>query len=102
MTGGESTLHGVCVIIWMPLNPKAADDLERRCEEWRRDNMTEEERELAASLGERYDTPQRLSTNDPVLMVVLGLRRNEQDCRSCSPNYPLLCTIRKRERNSTT
>ncbi|KAI5784595.1 AEX-3 domain-containing protein [Geopyxis carbonaria] len=54
MTGGDnSRLHGVCVIIWMPLNPKAAEDLERRCEDWRRDNMTEEERELAASLGER-------------------------------------------------
>ena len=54
MTGGDnSRLHGICVIIWLPLNPTAAEDLERRCEEWRRDNMTEEERELAASLGER-------------------------------------------------
>ncbi|KAL7269540.1 hypothetical protein RUND412_007798, partial [Rhizina undulata] len=54
MTGGDNTrLHGICVIIWLPLNPKAAEDLERRCEEWRRDNMTDEERELATSLGER-------------------------------------------------
>ncbi|KAF8544056.1 AEX-3 domain-containing protein [Trichophaea hybrida] len=57
MTGGDNArLHGICVIIWLPLNPKAAEDLERRCEEWRRDNMTEEERELAASLGERLAT----------------------------------------------
>ncbi|KAF8422125.1 AEX-3 domain-containing protein [Tirmania nivea] len=54
MTGGDnSQLHAICVIIWIPLNPKAAEDLERRCEEWRRDNMTNEERELASSLGER-------------------------------------------------
>ncbi|WEW55526.1 hypothetical protein PRK78_000957 [Emydomyces testavorans] len=54
MTGGDgSKLYGVCVIIWIPLSHKAAEELEKRCEEWRRDNMTEEERELAASLGER-------------------------------------------------
>ena len=48
-----SKLHAICVIIWIPLNPQAADELEKRCEEWRKDNMTDEERELAASLGER-------------------------------------------------
>lgn len=54
MTAGDnSKLHGVCVIIWMPLNPKDAEIIERQCDVWRRDNMTEEERELAASLGER-------------------------------------------------
>ncbi|EGD91483.1 hypothetical protein H112_01288 [Trichophyton rubrum D6] len=54
MTGGDgSKLHGVCVTVWIPLNHNAADELEKRCEEWRRDNMTNEERELAASLGER-------------------------------------------------
>ncbi|EER26084.1 hypothetical protein D8B26_003589 [Coccidioides posadasii str. Silveira] len=54
MTGGDgSKIHGVCVTIWIPLSHRAADELEKRCEEWRRDNMTEEERELAASLGER-------------------------------------------------
>ncbi|KAG0643854.1 hypothetical protein HOY80DRAFT_1031840 [Tuber brumale] len=54
MTGADNArLHGICVTMWIPLNPKAAEDLERRCEEWRRDNMTDEERELATSLGER-------------------------------------------------
>ncbi|KAI9674366.1 MAG: hypothetical protein M1829_003768 [Trizodia sp. TS-e1964] len=54
MTGGDNAkLYGICVIIWMPLNPEAAEDVERRCEEWRRDNMSNEERELASSLGER-------------------------------------------------
>ncbi|GLI81273.1 hypothetical protein PoHVEF18_009649 [Penicillium ochrochloron] len=52
-TDNGSKLHAICVIIWIPLNPKAADELEKRCEEWRKDNMTDEERELAASLGER-------------------------------------------------
>jgi hypothetical protein len=54
MTAGDgSKLHAVCVILWIPLNQRAAEELEKRCEEWRKDNMTEEERELAASLGER-------------------------------------------------
>ncbi|KAL8673041.1 MAG: hypothetical protein Q9168_002533 [Polycauliona sp. 1 TL-2023] len=54
MTSGDnSRLYGICIIIWMPLNERASLELERRCEEWRRDNMTDEERELASSLGER-------------------------------------------------
>lgn len=54
MTSGDnSRLYGICVTIWIPLNPKAAAEVERQCEEWRRDNMTNEERELANSLGER-------------------------------------------------
>lgn len=54
MTGGDgSKLHGISVTIWIPLNHSAAAELEKRCEEWRRDNMTDEERELASSLGER-------------------------------------------------
>lgn len=52
-TDNGSRLHAICVIIWIPLNPQAAGELEKRCEEWRKDNMTDEERELAASLGER-------------------------------------------------
>ena len=54
MTSGDnSRLYGICIIVWMPLNQRASDELEHRCEEWRRDNMTDEERELASSLGER-------------------------------------------------
>nr|POE52149.1 denn domain-containing protein [Quercus suber] len=54
MTNGDnSKLYGVCVTVWMPLNVSASDALERQCEEWRRANMSGEERELAASLGER-------------------------------------------------
>ncbi|KAF3915886.1 hypothetical protein AA313_de0202956 [Arthrobotrys entomopaga] len=54
MTGGDnSRLYGICVLVWIPLNQKAAEDVERQCEEWRRDNMSPEERELASSLGER-------------------------------------------------
>lgn len=49
----NSKLHGICLIAWLPLNHKAAAELERQCEEWRRANMSGEERELASSLGER-------------------------------------------------
>ncbi|KAJ5570441.1 uncharacterized protein N7459_009871 [Penicillium hispanicum] len=52
-TDNGSKIHAICVIIWIPLNQHAAEELEKRCEEWRKDNMTDEERELAASLGER-------------------------------------------------
>ncbi|KAL8785347.1 MAG: hypothetical protein Q9213_003412 [Squamulea squamosa] len=52
-TGDNSRLYGICIIIWIPLNERASQELERKCEEWRRDNMTDEERELASSLGER-------------------------------------------------
>lgn len=55
-TEDGSKLHGICVIMWIPLNEKASEELERKCEEWRRKNMTDEERELASSLGERLAT----------------------------------------------
>ena len=49
----NSRLYGICLIVWVPLNHKASDALERQCENWRRANMSDEERELASSLGER-------------------------------------------------
>ncbi|KAF2117689.1 dDENN domain-containing protein [Lophiotrema nucula] len=54
MTNGDgSKLYGISLIIWQPLNATAAEGLERQCEEWRRNHMNPEERELASSLGER-------------------------------------------------
>ncbi|KAF2101053.1 dDENN domain-containing protein [Rhizodiscina lignyota] len=54
MTNQDSSrLYGLCLIMWLPLGQIAAEDLERQCEEWRKANMTQEERELAGSLGER-------------------------------------------------
>lgn len=54
MTGeGNNKTHGMCLTTWVPLNQGAAEGLERQCEEWRRVNMSDEERELASSLGER-------------------------------------------------
>ena len=55
-TADNSRIYGICLTIWMPLNPRASEELEFRCEQWRRDNMTNEERELASSLGERLAT----------------------------------------------
>ena len=49
----NSRIYGITVIVWMPLNQDAAANVERRCEEWRQAHMTNEERELAASLGVR-------------------------------------------------
>lgn len=49
----NSKIYGITVIVWMALGQDAAADVERKCEEWRQAHMTNEERELAASLGER-------------------------------------------------
>jgi hypothetical protein len=54
MTGDDnSKIYGITVIVWTPLNQDAAAIVEKRCEEWRQRHMTNEERELAASLGGR-------------------------------------------------
>ena len=54
LTAADNTKSpAVCVVIWIPLDRKASDALETKCEEWRRSHMSEAERELAASLGER-------------------------------------------------
>lgn len=54
MTSDDNTkIYGITVIVWMPLNPETAASVERKCEEWRQSHMSNEERELAASLGER-------------------------------------------------
>jgi uDENN domain/DENN (AEX-3) domain len=52
-TADNSRLYGICILMWMPLNQQASADLERKCDQWRKKNMTPEERELASSLGER-------------------------------------------------
>lgn len=54
MTGDDSAkIFGITVVVWMPLNQDAAANVERKCQEWRQSHMTNEERELAASLAER-------------------------------------------------
>lgn len=49
----NSKIYGITVIVWLPLTEDAAANVERRCEQWRQSHMSNEERELAASLGER-------------------------------------------------
>jgi hypothetical protein len=49
----NSKIYGITVIVWIPMNEDAAADVESRCEAWRQSHMSNEERELAASLGER-------------------------------------------------
>ncbi|MCJ1323711.1 hypothetical protein MMC10_000372 [Thelotrema lepadinum] len=54
MTSGDnSRLYGICITIWIPLNEDISIALEKKCELWRKRNMSDEERELAISLGER-------------------------------------------------
>ncbi|KAH8888178.1 DENN-domain-containing protein [Thozetella sp. PMI_491] len=49
----NSKLYGITLIVWTALNADVADEVEKRCEHWRQRHMTNEERELAASLGVR-------------------------------------------------
>lgn len=49
----NSKLYGITVIIWTALTSEVADEVERKCEQWRQGHMSNEERELAASLGVR-------------------------------------------------
>ncbi|KAH6676076.1 dDENN domain-containing protein [Plectosphaerella plurivora] len=49
----NSKLYGITIIIWTALTADVADQVEKRCEEWRQRHMSNEERELAASLGLR-------------------------------------------------
>ena len=54
MTDGDgSKIYGVTVIVWTALNANVAEEVEKRCELWRRSHMSREEREMAASLGVR-------------------------------------------------
>ncbi|KAK2600161.1 hypothetical protein QQS21_005106 [Conoideocrella luteorostrata] len=54
MTGEDNAkLYGITIIIWTALTAERAEEVETRCEEWRQRHMSNEERELAASLGVR-------------------------------------------------
>lgn len=49
----NSKIYGITIILWMPLSVDVADQVEKKCERWRQRHMSDEERELAASLGAR-------------------------------------------------
>ncbi|KAI0972854.1 dDENN domain-containing protein [Xylaria arbuscula] len=49
----NSKIYGVTVIVWTALTTDIAEEIEKRCEHWRQSHMSEEERELAGSLGAR-------------------------------------------------
>ena len=54
MTSDDNSMtYGITVIVWTALSTDVADDVEKRCEQWRQGHMSNEERELAASLGGR-------------------------------------------------
>ncbi|MBE3049494.1 hypothetical protein IMZ48_44745, partial [Candidatus Bathyarchaeota archaeon] len=54
MTSDDNTkIYGITVIVWTAVTSDVAEDVEKRCEAWRQRHMSDEERELAASLGVR-------------------------------------------------
>ncbi|KAL8409396.1 hypothetical protein RB594_007720 [Gaeumannomyces avenae] len=49
----NSKIYGISVIVWTAVKADIAEQIEKKCEQWRRSHMSNEERELAASLGNR-------------------------------------------------
>lgn len=49
----NSKLYGITIIIWTALAADVAEEVENKCEQWRQSHMSNEERELASSLGVR-------------------------------------------------
>ena len=49
----NSKLYGMVIIVWTALSADLAGEIEAKCERWRQNHMSGEERELAASLGVR-------------------------------------------------
>ncbi|KKO99018.1 hypothetical protein THAR02_08889 [Trichoderma harzianum] len=49
----NSKLYGITLIVWTALPADVAEVVENKCEDWRQSHMSNEERELAASLGVR-------------------------------------------------
>jgi hypothetical protein len=54
MTGADNAkLYGMCLVIWTPLPQDCAEELDKKMDEWRQQNMSEEEREMARDLSDR-------------------------------------------------
>lgn len=54
MTADDNAkVYGITVIVWTAVPSDVAEEVEKRCEAWRQSHMSNEERELAASLGVR-------------------------------------------------
>lgn len=54
MTADDNAkIYGITVIVWTAIPSDVAEEVEKRCEAWRQRHMSNEERELAASLGVR-------------------------------------------------
>lgn len=49
----NSKIYGITIVVWTALHAEVAEEVEKRCERWRQRHMSNEERELAASLGGR-------------------------------------------------
>lgn len=49
----NSKIYGIGITIWTALKAETAEEVEKRCELWRQSHMSDEERELASSLGTR-------------------------------------------------
>lgn len=73
-------VHVCSVTVWHQVPSSIATDLEKQCNEWRQGNLSLEERELAASLGEKLAGERAmLSSLLQQLPTLTGYERDEID-----------------------
>lgn len=74
----NSKRPAVCVTIWIPLDRNVADDVDKKCQEWRKAHMTVAEKELATSLDERLAAERAKLSR---LLAVLPTMKSGTDTR---------------------
>jgi len=73
-------VHVCCITIWHPVPTPIANELEKQCDEWRRGNLSQEERELAEALSSKLATERALlSALLQQLATLVGPEREELD-----------------------
>jgi DENN (AEX-3) domain len=75
-------VHVCTIVIWHPVPHSVAHELEKQCDDWRKDTLTPEERELAEALTSKLATERALlSALLQQLPSLLGPERDDLDER---------------------
>lgn len=73
-------VHVCCITIWSPVPQSVASALEKQCDDWRRGNLSQEERELAEALSSKLAGERALlSTLLQQLPSLIGSEREDVD-----------------------
>jgi DENN (AEX-3) domain len=73
-------VHVCCITVWHPVPQGIANELEKQCEEWRKGNLSQEEREIAQALSSKLAIERAmLSTLLQQLPSLVGADRDDID-----------------------